>query len=76
MGEDTWNALFSGRRFITDLGRSEEAEVEGVLTTVDRYAVWVPQGAGHQIVEVGPDLDERCRRYGIPERDVCSLVRR
>ena len=71
MGEDTWNALFSGRRFITDLGRSEEAEVEGVLTTVDRYAVWVPQG-----VEVGPDLDELCRRYGIPERDVCSLVRR
>ena len=28
MGEDTWNALFNGRRFITDLGHSEEAEVE------------------------------------------------
>ena len=46
MGEDTWNALFNGRRFITDLGRSEEAEVEGVLTTVDRMPSGSPRERG------------------------------
>ncbi len=75
MQVDDWKARFGGRRFITDLGRSEEAELDGVPIMLDRYAVWVPHGEGHRIVEVGGGLEDLRRRYDIPEEDVCLLLR-
>jgi len=73
--EGEWKDLFSGKRFITDLGGREEAEVDGAPAAVERYAVWVPQGQGHQIVEVGADLEDLCERYQIGAENVCLLIR-
>lgn len=73
---DEWNKEFQGQVFVTDLGGSREVEVEGVKTALSRYAVWAPEKDRHHIVEVGADLDLLRRKYHIPLRRVCALVRR
>lgn len=69
---EDWNARFGGRKFISDLGEA----AEGVPDWPGRYALWLPQGKGHQIVEVSDDLEDLCRRYQVPQENVCHLVRR
>jgi len=73
---DEWSKEFQGQSFVTDLGGGQEVEVEGVRTTLARYAVWRPVKDRHQIVEVGSDLGLLRRKYHIPLRRVCTLVRR
>lgn len=73
---EEWSKEFQGQTFVTDLGDGREVEVEGVRTVLARYAVWKPCKDRHQIVEVGTDLDQLRRKYHIPLRRVCTLVRR
>ena len=51
---DTWKKLVGNRAFISDLGKSHEAEIGGTKTIVGRYAVWVPvEGSErHQVIEL------------------------
>lgn len=71
---DDWSAHFGGKKFITDLG--QDTELPDTPLPLERYAVWVPQGEGHQIVEVSGDLEALQSKYGVPDQNVCRLVRR
>ena len=73
---EEWNKEFAGQAFITDLGGEQQVEMGEEVMEMGRFAVWVPQGDGHQIVEVGGDLPALRKKYGIPEERVCVLVRR
>ena len=72
---DTWKKLFGNRAFISDLGKSHEAEIGGTKTIVGRYAVWVPvEGSErHQVIEVSDDLDALQQKYGVPIELVLKL---
>ena len=72
---DTWKKLVGNRAFISDLGKSHEAEIGGTKTIVGRYAVWAPvEGSErHQVIEVGDDLDALQQKYGIPIELVLKL---
>ena len=72
---DTWKKLVGTRAFISDLGKSHEAEIGGTKTIVGRYAVWVPvEGSErHQVIEVGDDLDTLQQKYGVPIELVLTL---
>ena len=72
----TWNDLMKGKAFITDLGVSKTSTINGEEVDVGRYAVWSPvtNSEGHQVVEVGADLEELMNKYKIPEERVCRLV--
>lgn len=69
---EDWDARFSGRKFISDLGEA----AENAPDWPGRYALWVPQGKGHKIVEVSDDLEDLRRRHRVPLENVCHLVRR
>lgn len=71
---EQWQDSFGGKRFITDLGSSQSVELDGEATELDRYAVWAPAGEGHQIVEVGGNLDALWEKYGVPIERVCTLT--
>lgn len=73
--EPQWNDLMGGRTFITDLGVERHVELDGVDTTVGRYAVWAPiRGCDrHQVIEVGQTLEVLMDKYHIPAERVCSL---
>lgn len=73
---DDWNEIMEGQAFITDLGGTREAEVEGRPQTLERYAVWSPVqgGTGHTVVEVGGNLEELMGRYHIASDRVCILA--
>lgn len=68
---EAWKERFGGRKFITDLGEKSADTPQWP----GRYALWVPQGEGHQIVEVSDDLEDLCRRHGVPQENICHLVR-
>ena len=70
---DTWKKLVGNRAFISDLGKSHEAEIGE--TIVGRYAVWVPvEGSErHQVIEVSDDLDALQQKYGVPIELVLKL---
>lgn len=68
---EDWDTRFGGRKFISDLGEA----AEGIDQWPGRYALWLPQGKGHQIVEVSDDLEELRRRHQVPVENVCHLVR-
>lgn len=72
---EPWQDQFGGKHFITDLGSSQIVELEGNATELARYAVWAPAGEGHQIVEVGAELEALQRKYGVPIERVCALSR-
>ncbi len=74
---EDWTELMAGRVFITDLGAPRESQVEGKPVTLERYAVWSPMqsGEGHTVVEVGADLEELMKRYGVCADRVCTLCR-
>lgn len=44
--------------------------------TVNRYAVWTPNGEGHRITEVGADLEKLRLAHKVALENVCVLVRR
>ncbi|MDE6261497.1 MAG: hypothetical protein K2M42_11705 [Oscillospiraceae bacterium] len=71
---EQWQDHFGGKCFITDLGSSQTVELDGRTTELDRYAVWAPAGEGHQIVEVGAQLDVLQKKYGVPIERVCALT--
>lgn len=72
---ETWKQLVGERSFISDLGKSHEAEIGGMKTEVGRYAVWVPvPGSGrHQVVEIGDDLNRLLEKYSISADMVLKL---
>lgn len=71
---EQWQHHFGGKCFITDLGSSQTVELDGEAAKLDRYAVWAPAGEGHQIVEVGANLDALRKKYGVPIERVCELT--
>ena len=71
---EEWQDHFGGKSFITDLGGSQTVELDGKAAELDRYAVWSPAGNGHQIVEVGAQLDVLQKKYGVPIERVCALT--
>lgn len=71
---EQWQDHFGGKRFITDLGSSQTVELDGKTAELDRYAVWAPTREGHQIVEVGAQLDVLQKKYGVPIERVCALT--
>lgn len=73
----TWNELMKGRCFISDLGADQTTEINGQSTVVGRYAVWSPlRGSdGHQVIEVGQELEPLMKKYHIPIDRVCRLSR-
>lgn len=73
---DQWTEEFGAQCFITDLGGGQEVETEQGEVSLGRYAVWAPHQKRHQIVEVGSDLEGLRRKYHIPIKRVCTLVRR
>lgn len=70
---EQWQDHFGGKRFITDLGSSQTVELDGKATELARYAVWAPAGEGHQIVEVGAELEALQQKYRVPIERVCAL---
>ena len=70
---DTWKKLVGNRAFISDLGKSHEAEIGGTKTIVGRYAVWVPVEGSDQVIEVSDDLDALQQKYGVPIELVLKL---
>lgn len=73
---EAWNREFAGQSFITDLGGDQKVEMGEEVVDMGRFAVWIPQGEGHQIVEVGADLALLRKKHSISEERVCVLVRR
>lgn len=73
---EKWSELMKNKPFITDMGVSRTSVINDEEVTVGRYAVWSPvsNSTGHQVVEVGEDLDELKRKYSIPEERVCRLA--
>lgn len=73
---EKWSELMKNKPFITDMGVSRTSVINDKEVTVGRYAVWSPvsNSTGHQVVEVGEDLDELKRKYSIPEERVCRLA--
>lgn len=71
-----WSELMQNKAFITDMGISRTSVINGEEVTVGRYAVWSPvtNSQSHQVIEVGEDLDELKRKYGIPEERICRLA--
>lgn len=72
---DTWKQLVGDHAFISDLGKSHEAEIGGTKTIVGRYAVWLPVAGSerHQVVEVGDDLEVLQKKYDVPIERVLKL---
>lgn len=71
-----WNELMSGKAFITDLGTGKTSVINGEEVSVGQYAVWSPviNSQGHQVIEVGSDLETLMKKYSIPEDRVCRLA--
>ena len=71
-----WSQMMKNKTFITDMGISRISVIDGKEVTVGRYAVWSPvtNSQGHQVIEVGENLDELKRKYSIPEERVCRLA--
>lgn len=71
-----WNELMSGKAFITDLGVTKTSVINGEEVNIGQYAVWSPvtNSTGHQVIEVGSDLEVLMRKYLIPEDRVCRLA--
>lgn len=72
---DNWKELFENKVFITDLGSSQSAEIDGAPVEVGQYAVFSPNKnqEGHQIIEVGNDLTGLCKKYGVPDDRICVV---
>ncbi len=72
---DEWTKLTRDRVFISDIGNSQVAEINGTKTLVGRYAVWAPAtgGAHHQVVEVGSDCEALMKKYRVPGERVLRL---
>lgn len=71
-----WNELMSGKTFITDLGVTKTSVINGEEVNIGQYAVWSPvtNSTGHQVIEVGSDLEVLMQKYTIPEDRVCRLA--
>ncbi len=71
-----WNELMAGKAFITDLGVGKTSVINGEEVNVGQYAVWSPvtNSKGHQVIEVGSDLEVLMKNYSIPEERVCRLA--
>ncbi len=71
-----WNELMAGKAFITDLGVGKTSVINGEEVSVGQYAVWSPvtNSKGHQVIEVGSDLEALMKKYSIPEDRVCRLA--
>ena len=71
MGE--WSEMFSGKGFITDLGKNLKTTINGEEVIIGRFAVWIPaeNGTRHQVVEVGSDVDLLMEKYSVSSEDVC-----
>jgi len=72
---DEWEKLTKDKVFISDLGESQQVEINGEPTMLGRYAVWapVPQSSRHQVVEVGDDIDALMQKYHVSEELVLTL---
>ena len=73
---DEWTKEFGSRCFITDLGSIPGKTAGEESEPLGRYAVWAPVQERHCIVEVGSNLEGLRKKYHIPVRRVCTLVRR
>ena len=73
---DEWTKEFGRQCFITDLGDNPDKTAGEEETPMGRYAVWAPYRERHRIVEVGSDLDCLRKKYHVPLKRVCTLVRR
>lgn len=71
-----WNKMMENKVFISDLGSNQEATVEGQPTLLGRYAVWSPvtNSTGHQVIEVGEDLELLSQKYNVPPERICTIV--
>ncbi|NJD04183.1 MAG: hypothetical protein FIA99_16685 [Ruminiclostridium sp.] len=71
-----WNKLMENQVFISDLGSNQEAVVEGQAVLLGRYAVWSPvtNSKGHQVIEVGDDLQDLCKKYHVPQERICTIL--
>lgn len=72
---ESWEALFEGKLFITDIGKGSTVIVNGTEMELGRYAVFSPNKdqSGHQAIEVGSDLDALMAKYNIPAERICVL---
>jgi len=72
---ENWNELFAGKVFITDIGATLTAEVNEKTTEVGRYAVFSPNKDqdGHQIIEVGDNVEALCKKYKVKSDCICSI---
>jgi hypothetical protein len=73
---ENWRTLVGRQTFISDLGASQVAEIDGQPTRVGRYAVWSPiaHAEGHRVVEVGEDIAALQQKYGVPPERVLLLA--
>ncbi len=72
----TLHELFQGKVFITDLGQPQNVCEGEKNMLVERYAVWSPlkNSGGHQIVEVGGNLETLKSKYKIFDDSICTLA--
>lgn len=68
--------LFRDKIFITDLGMTMVATVDGEEKSIGRYAVFAPcqDGEHHQPVETGSGLEHLQKKYDVPNERVCRLA--
>ena len=73
---NNWNEIMKNEVFITDLGENKTSVINGKEVVVGRYAVWSPvsNGEGHQVIEVGEDLEFLMEKYNISQDKVCKLL--
>lgn len=57
---------FEGKTFITDIRAALSAQADETRQQVGPYAVWVPEGQRHRVVETGFDLNSLREKYGVP----------
>ncbi len=71
-----WDEMFSGKSFISDLGKEQEIEGENGTVVLNRFAAWMPLpgGKSHQIVEISDNCEFLREKYGVPHDRVCTLA--
>lgn len=73
---NSWKDLFEGKVFITDLGVAQTAEIDGETVEVGQYAVFSPNKGqdGHQIIEVGCNIEALCQKYKVSSEYICMIA--
>ena len=72
---ENWDTLFEGKLFITDIGENARVFLNGQSKELGRYAVFSPNKAqpGHQVIEVGSDLEMLMKKYNISADCICVV---